>query len=134
MSYCTVDDIKKESGVTPKKMGKQYVEDEEKFNKLINDWISQAESHINSYCKKNWNPVIAEDGTITEVTVPPAVKNVCVRLVSNMIAFYQARKDNPIKKVNDYSMTIFSSEIFTDDLRKDLKPFRKSSRVSVFKI
>ena len=48
--------------------------------------------------------------------------------------FRYARKENPIKKVNDFSMTIFSSEIFTDDLKEDLKPFKKSSRISVFKI
>lgn len=134
MSYCTVDEIKNVTGVKPAKLGNQFKEDEKAFNTLINEWIAQAESLINSYCKKNWYPVIGEDGSITEVTVPKAVTNVCIRLVGNMIAFTYARKDNPIKKVNDFSMTIFSSEIFTDDLKADLKPFKKSSKVSVFKI
>lgn len=134
MSYCTVDEIKNMTGVKPAKLGSQFKDDETAFNNLIEEWISQAESLINSYCKKNWYPVVEEDGTTTEVTVPNAVKNVCIRLVGNIIAFTYARKDNPIKKVNDFSMTIFSSEIFTDDLKADLKPFKKSSKVSVFKI
>lgn len=134
MSYCTVDEVKNMTGVKPAKLGSQFKDDEELFNNLINDWISQAEGLINSYCKKNWYPVVAEDGTTTAVTVPIAVKNVTIRLVGNIIAFNYARKDNPIKKVNDFSMTIFSSEVFTDDLKADLKPFRKSSRISVFKI
>ena len=134
LSYCTVDDVKQMSGVTPGKLGSQFKGDEDAFNTAIEEWISQAEGLINSYCKRNWYSIINEDGTETEVTVPNAVKNVCIRLTANIIAFRYARKENPIKKVNDYSMTIFSSEIFTDDLKEDLKPFKKSSRISVFKI
>ena len=133
MSYCTVDDVKR-TGIKPAKLGSQYKDDENAFNELILDLIQRAEGHINSYCKRNWYPRKNEDGSTTEVTVPFAVKDVCVRLVANMIAFIQARKDNPVKQVNDFSMTIFSSEVFTDDLKEDLKPFKKSSRISVFKI
>lgn len=134
MSYCTVDDVKKMSGVKPEKLGKQYKDDESSFNSLIEDWINQAEGLINGYCKRNWDPIINEDEETIQVQVPLAVKNVCIRLTANIIAFYYARKENPIKKVNDFSMTIFSSEVFTDDLKKDLKPYRKSSKISVFKI
>ena len=56
------------------------------------------------------------------------------RLVSNMITFHLSRGENPIKKVNDYTTKIYSSEVFTDDLRRDLKPFKRSSRIKVFKI
>jgi len=135
MSYCTVDDVKNMSGVRPERLGSQFKDDETAFDALIQEWISQAEGLINSYCKRNWNPIVdVENNTTIPVQVPVAVKNVCIRLVANIIAFKYARKENPIKKVNDFSMTIFSSEIFTDDLKEDLKPFKKSSRVAVFKI
>ena len=133
MSYCTVDDVKNMSGVKPERLGSQFKNDEGAFDELIEEWITQAEGLINSYCKRNWYPVV-ENGTTTVIPIPNAVKNVCIRLVANIIAFRYARKENPIKKVNDYSMTIFTSEIFTDDLKEDLKPFKKSSRISVFKI
>jgi len=135
MSYCTVDDVKNMSGVRPERLGSQFKDDETAFDALIQEWISQAEGLINSYCKRNWNPIVdVENNTTIPVQVPVAVKNVCIRLVANIIALRYARKENPIKKVNDFSMTIFSSEIFTDDLKEDLKPFKKSSRVAVFKI
>ena len=133
MSYCTVDDVKNLSGVKPERLGNQFKDNESAFNALINEWIAQAEGLINSYCKRNWYPVV-ENGTTTVIPVPLTVKNVCIRLVANIIALRYARKENPIKKVNDFSMTIFSSEVFTDDLKEDLKPFIKSSRPSVFKI
>lgn len=125
MSYCSVEDVKQLIGIKPKHLG--FKDDESKFNDVIDEWIQQAEGYINSYCKRKWE-------TDEEPKVPVVVKSVCTRLVSNIIAFHYARKDNPIRKVNDYTTEIFSSEIFTDDLRQDLKPFRKSSRVSVFKI
>jgi len=51
-----------------------------------------------------------------------------------MIAFHLSRGESPIKKVNDYTTKIYSSEVFTNDLKQDLKPFKKSSKVKVFKI
>lgn len=125
MSYCSVEDVKRLSGIKPKHLGLK--DDENKFEEIINDWISQAEGYINSFCKRKW------EGTEQD-PVPSMVKSVCTRLVANIIAFHFARKDNPIRKVNDYTTKIFSSEVFTDDLRQDLKPFKKSSKVSVFKI
>ena len=127
MSYCSVEDVKRLSGVKPKQFG--LADDETAFISILEDWIGEAEDFIDSYCKRTWKTV---GGAV--ITVPLVVRNVCTRLVANMIAFYFARKDNPIKRVNDYTTTIFSSEIFTDDLRQDLKPFRKSSKVAVFKI
>lgn len=125
MSYCSLEDVQRLTGIKPKNLGLK--DDEAKFEEIINDWISQAEGYIKSYCKRTWA------GT-EEDPVPPMVKSVCTRLVANIIALHFARKDNPIRKVNDYTTKIFSSEVFTDDLRQDLKPFKKSSKVSVFKI
>ena len=125
MSYCSVEDVKILSGIKPKNLGLK--ENETEFNKIINDWIAEAEGYINSYCKRKW------EGTQDD-PIPLVVKSVCTRLVANIIAFHHSRKDNPIRKVNEYTTKIYGSEVFTDDLRQDLKPFRKSSRVSVFKI
>ena len=137
MAYCTVDDVVNMSGVSPEKLGRQFKKKEgdetDPFEEIIEEWIGHAEGFINSYCKRDWNPVVI-DGVTTPVPVPVVVKDVCIRIVANIIAFRYGRKENPIKKVNDYSMTIFSSEVFTDDLKQDLKPYVKSSRVSVFKI
>lgn len=123
MSYCTVEDVKKLTRAKAKSFG--YKDDENKFDELIQDWITQAESLINSECRREWKP---------PEQVPLAVKNVCLRLTSNIIAFYYARRDDPVKKVNDFSVKIFSSEVFTEDLRQDLKPFRKTKKAKVFGI
>lgn len=121
MPYCTVEDVKKISGIKPKNLG--YKDNEDDFEALITEWISQSESLINSYCHKEW-----------ENEVPEAIKLICSRLTSNIIAFHLSRGENPIKKVNDYTTKIYSSEVFTDDLKQDLKPFKKSSPINVFKI
>ena len=132
MSYCTVEDIVKSTGVNKKKLG--FKEDETEFQNLISEWIKQGESMINSYCKRNWYDYKDNEGNNVQVKVPGAVKNVCIRLVSNMIAFYFKRRDDPIRKVNEYQVKVFESDVFTVDLKEDLKPFKKSSKVSVFKI
>ena len=132
MTYCTADDVVKHTGVSKKKLG--FKDNEIEFQNLLSEWIHQAESMINSYCKRNWYDHLDEEGNMVQVKVPGAVKNVCIRLVSNMIAFYFKRRDDPIRKVNEYQVKVFESDVFTDDLKADLKPFKKSPRVSIFKI
>lgn len=88
--------------------------DTEGLENILNEWIIQSEGLITSYCNNQF----------TE-EVPLAVKNVCLRLSSNMVAFAQARKDTPLIKVNDWTTQIISSGIFTEDLKDDLIPFMK---------
>ena len=132
MTYCTFEDVVKSTGVKAKQLG--FKDDEREFKSLMSEWIQQAESFINSYCKRNWYDYTDDEGNEVKVKVPGVVKNGCIRLTSNIIAFYFKRKDDPVRKVNDYQVKVFESDVFTNDLKEDLKPFRKSSRVAVFKI
>ena len=44
-----------------------------------------------------------------------------------MVSLAIQKRDNPIIKVNDWTIQGLSSDIFTDDLKDDLKPFIKDS-------
>lgn len=135
MSYCTVEDVLKVTKANPKNFGfkKDDPAHERKLHDLINDWIMQSEAHINAYCKRDWyNRTI--NGQTIPVGVPGVVKNVCIRLTANIMAFAYYRQDLPIKNVEDLTVKVNSSEIFTDDLKEDLKPYRRPRRARVFKI
>ena len=84
------------------------------LNSILADWILQAESLILTYCHMK---------PIEDASVSPALKNVCLRLTSNMVSLAVQRRDNPIIKVNDWTIQQVSSDIFTDDLKEDLGPF-----------
>ena len=84
---------------------------------LLSDWINQCQDMINTYTHRAY----------TSLTVPPAVQNVLLRLVSNMVTLSIQRRDSPIIKVNDWNVQTLSSDIFSDDLKHDLAPFVKDS-------
>lgn len=42
-----------------------------------------------------------------------------------MVTFAESRKNSPLLKVNDWTIKTVPTEILTDDLRQDLKPFTK---------
>lgn len=106
-----IQDVKRVHGVTPQDL--RFEKDEEdELNRMLVDWITQAEDMIKHYTNNNFKK-----------GVPDAVKNVCTRLVSNMISLAIQRRDTPIIKVNDWQVTTGSSNVFTDDLKEDLKPF-----------
>ena len=132
MSYCTVIDVLNVTRTKPKHFG--FKEDDAEFIELIEDWIRQSESHINHYCKRNWYPYINDEGEEIIVKVPDAIRNVCIRLTANIISFSFGRRDNPLKKVDDWNTGVITSTVFTDDLKQDLKPFRKPRKTKIFKI
>lgn len=111
--FCTVQEITQFTGLKPRHLGLTN-ESTEEFEKIITDWISQAENLITTYTNNKFSS-----------EVPLAVKNVCIRLTANIVALAQARRDTPLIKHDDWNVSIIGSNIFTDDLKNDLQPFKK---------
>jgi hypothetical protein len=117
--WISVDQVIAFHGLKPQHLNipKTDTDADTKLSAIITEWIVQAQDLINVYTNRNY----------TSETVRPAVKNVCLRLTGNMVSLAIQKRDNPIIKVNDWTIQNVPSDIFTDDLRDDLKPFIKDS-------
>ena len=115
--WISVDDVVHFHGLKPQHLNLAK-DDTTTLNTIISDWISQSESLIKTYCHIK---------TISDSDVSDAMRNVCLRLTSNMVSLAIQKRDNPIIKVNDWTIQGLSSDIFTDDLKEDLAPFVKDS-------
>lgn len=116
MAWISTSDVIQFHGLKPQHLNFEKT-DTDGLNNLLEKWITQAESLINTYTNRAY----------TDDTITPAVQNVCLRLVSNMVSLAIQKRDNPIIKVNDWTIQNVSSDIFTEDLKNDLKPFIKDS-------
>jgi len=114
--WISVDDVINFHGLKPKHLNLEK-DDAEKLEEIVSDWISQSEDLINTYTNRHY----------TDENVRDAVRNVCLRLTSNMVSLAIQKRDSPIIKVNDWTIQNVPSNIFTDDLREDLRPFVKDS-------
>lgn len=114
--WISVDDIINFHGLKPQHLNLNKT-DKTGLETIVSDWIIQAQDLINVYTNRNY----------TDDTVRPAVQNVCLRLVSNMISLAIQKRDSPIIKVNDWTIQNVSSDIFTEELKMDLKPFVKDA-------
>ena len=114
--WITVDQIISFQGLKPKNLNLDK-DDYTGLDGIVSDWILQCQSLIETYTNRKY----------TDDNVPGAVQNVLLRLVSNMATLAIQRRDSPIIKVNDWNITTLSSDIFSDDLKQDLKPFIKDS-------
>ena len=110
-------------GLKPKQFNLEKTDDNG-LDEIISEWIIQGQSLINTYCHRNY----------TSTSITPAIQNVLLRLVSNMCTLAIQRRDTPIIKVNDWNIQTVPSDIFTDDLKEDLKPFVKDSSNDYSKI
>ena len=115
--WISTDQVIHFSGLKPQHLNLDKTDDYT-LHSILADWIKQAQSLILSYCHIR---------TLNCLAVSDAMKNVCLRLTSNMVSLAIQRRDNPIIKVNDWTIQQVSSDIFTDDLKDDLRPFIKDS-------
>ena len=114
--WISVDDVINFHGLKPKHLNLDK-DDDSKLETIVSGWIEQSQDLINMYTNRNY----------TDETVRPAVQNICLRLTSNMVRLAVQNRDSPIIKVNDWTIQTVPSDIFTDDLKEDLKPFIKDS-------
>lgn len=114
--WISVDDVINFTGLKPKHLNLEK-DDTAGLNNIVSDWINQSQDLINMYTNRNY----------TDESVRDAIRNICLRLTSNMVSLAIQKRDNPIIKVNDWTIQGLSSDIFTDDLKDDLKPFVKDS-------
>lgn len=114
--WISVDDVINFHGLKPKHLNLEK-DDTVKLEEIVSDWITQSQDLINMYTNRNY----------TDETVRPAICNICLRLTSNMVKLAVQNRDSPIIKVNDWTIQTVPSEIFTDDLKSDLKPYIKDS-------
>lgn len=114
--WISVDDVINFHGLKPKHLNLDK-DDTQKLAEIVSDWITQSQDLINMYTNRNY----------TDETVRPAIQNICLRLTSNMVKLAVQNRDSPIIKVNDWTIQSVPSDIFTDDLKEDLKPYIKDS-------
>ena len=114
--WITTSSVVNFHGLKPKQFNLDKT-DETGLHNMLCDWIRQCQSLIETYTHRTYTP--------TNVT--GAVQNILLRLVSNMVTLAIQRRDSPIIKVNDWTIATVPSDIFTDDLKEDLKPFIKDS-------
>ena len=114
--WISVGDVINFTGLKPKHLNLEK-DDTTGLNNIVSDWINQSQDLINMYTNRNY----------TDDNVRDAIRNICLRLTSNMVSLAIQKRDNPIIKVNDWTIQGLSSDIFTDDLKDDLKPFVKDS-------
>lgn len=111
--WISVDDVIYFHGLKPQHLNLEKT-DTTKLEEILSSWILQSESLIKTYCHIK---------SIDDEDVSDAMANVCLRLTSNMVSLAIQKRDNPIIKVNDWTIQGLSSDIFTDDLKEDLRPF-----------
>lgn len=127
--WITVDEVSKFTGLKPKHI---KVDTDAELEEIVSDWILQCQDLIKHYTN-NFKDT-------SDQNIPYAVKNVCLRLASNMVALAIARRDTPVTQVNDWTVQILSSEIFSQDLKDDLDPYikqgvtGKSDQITVFTV
>ena len=114
--WISVDDVINFHGLKPKHLNLDK-DDDSKLETIVSGWIEQSQDLINMYTNRNY----------TDETVRPAIQNICLRLTGNMVSLAIQKRDNPIIKVNDWTIQNVPSDIFTDELKEDLKPFIKDS-------
>ena len=91
-------------------------------DQLLRRIIRQAQSHVATYL----------NGSLRDSeSVPDAVKEVVFRLSASIYNYLISTKSGNLVRVGEFGVDVLSNTVFTDGMRLDLRPFRKSTGVKV---
>lgn len=87
------------------------------LNEFIEDMLVEAKDLIDNYTERDFH----EEGYI-----PSGIHLAAKRIVANMIAQTQIRRDTRIVKVDDFNIQMIDDRIFTKAIKDDLKLYVKT--------
>ena len=93
----------------------------ESVDLFLDDRLRESQSLIESHIGRSY--------TIGEL--PPAIKNIQLRLASYLYNFILMNKRNPVMQVGEFNFQLNDDRVFTDSLKSDLSPFRAGRGVKV---
>jgi len=130
MNYNTPEEVIQYTGIRPEDL---YLQDdieavegsqtaEEKLNALIEQWLTQIKNLINQDRNRDYS---------AEAEVPPGIRNISLRMAANMVAQAQLRRETPIVKKDDFTISMVEDKIFTPSIKSDLSrfPFKPNFRL-----
>lgn len=121
--YCTIDDVKNISRVTPNKLGLDKEKQPTKLDEILSKWILEASALINDYTN---NPLTTNEYE-AEGTKYYVYRNVSSRIVANMCALASAYKSHSVVKVNDWTIRTVPSEIFPKTMKEELTNYKNET-------
>jgi len=83
---------------------------------LTGTLIPRAQSHINAFCKRDFDTDYATG-------IPEAIKDVAARATANMIQYLVMNKMGPLIRTGDYTLSIPDQSVLTKELRGLLAPW-----------
>jgi hypothetical protein len=89
-------------------------ESDDALDLFLKDLLRRAQDHAESYLGRTYTPE----------TVPPAVKEVALRLAANMYNYLLKVRRGPLMQVGEFEVRLVDDSVFTPALRRDLRPFR----------
>ena len=95
---------------------------EAEVDQLLHRIIGQAQSHVTTHLRKQFDP---------PEQVPEAVKEVVIRLSSSIYNYLLATKSGNLVRVGEFGVSDLSNTVFSDGMRRDLAAFRKGGGIKV---
>ena len=87
------------------------------IDEFLSALIDRARSHVTSYLKR----------TYEDEPVPAAVKEVTLRLASNLYNHALKVRQGPLVQAGEFEVQLTDDAVFTESLRRDLAPFRRQT-------
>jgi hypothetical protein len=90
---------------------------EYEFNVFVEEFlIPSAQGHVNAYCNRDFD-------TDYSGAIPAAIRDICARVVSNMIQYLVMNKSGPLIRMSDYQISMPKQDVLTTEIKMLLDPW-----------
>lgn len=63
--------------------------------------------------------------------IPEGIHNIALRMCANMVKLAYANRQSPLVRIDEYNAQLLTDEIFTDELKKELRQYPKKFNVGM---
>ena len=118
--WVSVQDFR--SVLTPIAPAQLNLESDAEVDQLLHRIIQQAQSHVATYLNR----------TFGDISIPDAVREVTLRVASSIYNYMIATKSGNLVRFGEVGVDVLSNTVFTEAMRRDLRPLRKAPTIGVW--
>jgi len=136
--YSTPARVIRETGIMTADLGFKDITGGDTADEQLTNYLEELLIETKSIIDNDRNTdLITEYGTLEDI--PPCITSIATRICVNMVNRAKLNRQSPIIKINDYSVKLVDSEIFTKPLKDELeicfkRTLTRSSGFSIFRI
>jgi len=115
--YCSTTDVIQLTGI---KYQDLELSNDTELDIVLAGWILDATDIIDIWTNNSWQ----------DIAVPRGIKNICMRMVANLVHLSVERRKSPLVQIGDFNIEMIEDAMLTDEIKKLMEYYTLKKKIN----